>query len=200
MAVLTLNREKLRTNFLCMKELFEEHNVSYMPKSSSCRKSRCYPPAYWVQILGARSPEIDEWLYGKTSFRGILDIGLLDVSPQYLFPIDPKIEILGASSDMLIVNLGNNLQGHKVGETLSFRLKYMGALCCSIPITSKRPWSSLGFSPVMSVDWHRFGTCLVKPAIETHEKDLVLIFFYCADLRCSKRTIQLWNQRRCQLL
>ncbi|WP_026968705.1 alanine racemase [Algoriphagus terrigena] len=72
--------------------------------------------------------EIDESLYGKTSFRGILDIGLLDVSPQYLLPIDPEIEILGASSDMLIVNLGTNQQGHKVGETLSFRLKYMGAL------------------------------------------------------------------------
>lgn len=72
--------------------------------------------------------EIDESLYGKTSFRGILDIGLLDVSPQYLLPIDPEIEILGASSDMLIVNLGTNLRGHKVGETLSFRLKYMGAL------------------------------------------------------------------------
>ncbi len=83
-------------------------------------------------VLGANPrgevAEIDESLYGKTSFRGILDIGLLDVSPQYLFPVDTEVEILGASSDMLIVNLGDNKQQHKVGEILTFRVKYMGAL------------------------------------------------------------------------
>jgi predicted amino acid racemase len=72
--------------------------------------------------------EIDESLYGKTSFRAILDIGLLDMDPKYLIVADPNIEILGASSDMLIVNLGQNEQSLKVGDTLSFKLKYMGAL------------------------------------------------------------------------
>ncbi len=72
--------------------------------------------------------EIDESLYGKTSFRAILDIGLLDVDPKYLIAEDPEIEILGASSDMLIVNLGENKNNLKVGETLTFKLKYMGAL------------------------------------------------------------------------
>lgn len=72
--------------------------------------------------------EIDKSLYGKTSFRAILDIGLLDVDPKYLIATDPDIEILGASSDMLIVNLGQNKNNLKVGETLSFKLKYMGAL------------------------------------------------------------------------
>ncbi|MFN3996928.1 alanine racemase [Algoriphagus sp.] len=72
--------------------------------------------------------EIDESLYGKTSFRAILDIGLLDVDPKYLITSDPEIEILGASSDMLILNLGPNEKGLKVGETLTFKLKYMGAL------------------------------------------------------------------------
>lgn len=72
--------------------------------------------------------EIDQSLYGKTSFRAILDIGLLDVDPKYLMISDPDIEILGASSDMLIVNLGENKNNLKVGETLKFKLKYMGAL------------------------------------------------------------------------
>lgn len=72
--------------------------------------------------------EIDESLYGKTSFRAILDVGLLDVDPKYLSPKDPEIEILGASSDMLIVNVGSNKKSLKVGESLSFNLKYMGAL------------------------------------------------------------------------
>ncbi|MCH7396795.1 alanine/ornithine racemase family PLP-dependent enzyme [Belliella sp. DSM 107340] len=72
--------------------------------------------------------EIDESLYGKSSFRAILDIGLLDVDPKYLIPEDGEFEILGASSDMLILNLGLNPLGYKVGDLVKFSLKYMGAL------------------------------------------------------------------------
>ncbi|MCS5491749.1 alanine/ornithine racemase family PLP-dependent enzyme [Algoriphagus limi] len=72
--------------------------------------------------------EIDEDLYGRTSFRAIVDIGLLDVDPKYLIPVDNSIEILGASSDMLIMNLGDNPNKYKVGDILTFDLKYMGAL------------------------------------------------------------------------
>lgn len=72
--------------------------------------------------------EIDESLYGRSSFRAILDIGLLDVDPKYLIPEDGEFEILGASSDMLILNLGENPKQYKVGDTIKFGLKYMGAL------------------------------------------------------------------------
>ncbi|MBN7817818.1 alanine racemase [Algoriphagus pacificus] len=72
--------------------------------------------------------EIDEGLYGQSSFRAILDIGLLDVDPKYLIPKDQNFEILGASSDMIIINLFKNPQNYKVGDTLNFELKYMGAL------------------------------------------------------------------------
>ncbi len=72
--------------------------------------------------------EIDQALYGQTSYRAILDIGLLDVDPKYLISRDANVEILGASSDMLILNLGQNPKEYKVGDTLSFELKYMGAL------------------------------------------------------------------------
>jgi len=72
--------------------------------------------------------QIDQSLYGKSSFRAILDIGLLDVDPKYLIPDDGEFEILGASSDMLILNLGENPAGYRVGDLIKFRLKYMGAL------------------------------------------------------------------------
>ncbi|WP_194774419.1 alanine racemase [Pararhodonellum marinum] len=72
--------------------------------------------------------KIDEKLYGKSSFRAILDIGLLDVDPKYLIPADEDFEILGASSDMLILNLGENPNQYKVGDLMKFNLKYMGAL------------------------------------------------------------------------
>lgn len=72
--------------------------------------------------------EVNEEDYGKTSHRAILDLGLLDISPDYLLAEDAEFEITGASSDMLVLDLGDNKQGYKVGDLVSFKLKYMGAL------------------------------------------------------------------------
>ncbi len=72
--------------------------------------------------------EVDEKLYGKTSFRAIIDIGLLDIDPKYLITTNHDFEIAGASSDMLVLDIGQNNEGYKVGDVISFKLKYMGAL------------------------------------------------------------------------
>ncbi len=72
--------------------------------------------------------EIDPEDYGKKSYRAILDIGLLDINPDFLIIDDPSIEIAGASSDMLVIDLGKTEGEHKVGDLISFDLKYMGAL------------------------------------------------------------------------
>jgi predicted amino acid racemase len=71
--------------------------------------------------------EINEEDYGKTSYRAILDIGLLDISPEFLIPMDEDYEISGASSDMIVIDLGEESQ-YKVGDLVAFKLKYMGAL------------------------------------------------------------------------
>lgn len=72
--------------------------------------------------------EIDESLYGQTSYRAIIDIGLLDIDPKYLHTETHDFEIAGASSDMLVLDIGQNENGYKVGDLVSFKLKYMGAL------------------------------------------------------------------------
>lgn len=72
--------------------------------------------------------DINEDDYGKHSFRAILDVGLLDVNPEYLHPSLKGIEIVSASSDMMVVDLGENESNLNVGEKLSFTLDYMGAL------------------------------------------------------------------------
>ena len=66
--------------------------------------------------------------YGKKSYRAILDVGLLDISPDFLIPEDESIEVIGASSDMIVVDLGKTKGDFRVGDLLSFRLRYMGAL------------------------------------------------------------------------
>jgi predicted amino acid racemase len=66
--------------------------------------------------------------FGKTSYRAIIDIGVLDIQPDYLIPVNENIKILDASSDMLILDVGTNEKGYKVGDEIRFKLKYMGAL------------------------------------------------------------------------
>jgi ornithine racemase len=86
------------------------------------------PSGMLAENPSGESFEIDESLYGKTSHRAILDVGLLDINPKFLLPKNPEVSVVGASSDMLIVELGENNNNLKVGDTLRFNLKYMGAL------------------------------------------------------------------------
>lgn len=73
--------------------------------------------------------EIDPDDYGKTSYRAILDIGLLELDPKYLIPRrNANFEVVGASSDMIVIDLGTNDNGFKVGDLIPFKLHYMGAL------------------------------------------------------------------------
>src|SRR6056297_2222513 len=72
--------------------------------------------------------EFNEENYGKTSFRAILDIGLLDIDPQNIAPLDDGVQITGASSDMIVVDLGTEEPDYKVGDLIPFKINYMGAL------------------------------------------------------------------------
>ncbi|PWN05251.1 alanine racemase [Rhodohalobacter mucosus] len=75
-----------------------------------------------------KTTQIAEDDYGKTSYRAIIDIGVLDIQPDYLIPVDENIKIQDASSDMLILDVGTNENDYKVGDMIRFKLKYMGAL------------------------------------------------------------------------
>ena len=71
---------------------------------------------------------IDKDEYGKTSYRAILDIGYLDINPDHLINIHDDVKIADASSDMLILDVGDNKNNYEVGDFIRFRMKYMGAL------------------------------------------------------------------------
>src|SRR6056297_2945942 len=72
--------------------------------------------------------DFDEEDYGKTAYRAIIDVGVLDIQPDYLVPVDDHVKITDASSDMLILDVGENPNDYKVGDMIRFKLKYMGAL------------------------------------------------------------------------
>lgn len=65
---------------------------------------------------------------GDTSTRAIVDVGLLDIEKEHISPILPSIEIVGASSDMLVLDLKNNKHQIKVGDLVEFKMDYMGVL------------------------------------------------------------------------
>lgn len=86
------------------------------------------PSGDQMENVAGYTPEHNPENYGKMSMRAIIDIGLLDINPGFLIPEDPAVEVIEASSDMLVVDLGKNERGYKTGDLLTFNLRYMGAL------------------------------------------------------------------------
>lgn len=80
-----------------------------------------------VNVAGEKT-EIRESDYGKTAYRAILDIGLLDINPEYITPVKKHLEFSGASSDMIVIDIGSNRSKLKVGDLIEFKLQYMGVL------------------------------------------------------------------------
>jgi len=64
----------------------------------------------------------------KSSLRAIVDVGLLDIDFKDISPLMPGIEMIGASSDMLILDLGENSENLEVGDTIDFSMNYMAVL------------------------------------------------------------------------
>lgn len=63
--------------------------------------------------------------------RAILAIGKQDTDPESMEPLDEKIDILGASSDHLILDVSKSDADYKVGDIVQFRLGYSGMLKCA---------------------------------------------------------------------
>lgn len=73
--------------------------------------------------------EIDEDKFGNTQKRAILDIGLLDVAKiDFLIPQEKDLKFIGASSDMLVLDLSQTKKDYRIGDLVPFKMTYMGAL------------------------------------------------------------------------
>lgn len=78
--------------------------------------------------VSGHTPQFNEEDMGKTSYRAIIDVGLLDINPDYLTPVDPSVHIIEASSDMLVVDLGDDPGKYSTGSLIAFNVQYMGVL------------------------------------------------------------------------
>lgn len=80
-----------------------------------------------TNLTGDR-PVFDEADCDKTSVRVIVDLGLLDIDPSDIVPLTKGLEIAGASSDMMVLNMTDGNPDLKVGDTLDFGMNYMAVL------------------------------------------------------------------------
>ncbi|HQV06012.1 MAG: alanine racemase [Chitinophagaceae bacterium] len=86
------------------------------------------PTGQQMKNPSGKIPEFNEADFGKKTYRAIIDVGLLECNPRFLFPEDASIKHIEASSDMLVLDLGRNENNYKVGDMLCFQLNYMGVL------------------------------------------------------------------------
>jgi predicted amino acid racemase len=65
---------------------------------------------------------------GARGYRAIISVGQLDTDIGGLTPVDPDYTVAGASSDVTVVNLGDNARGLRVGDSIRFRVNYSAML------------------------------------------------------------------------
>lgn len=63
--------------------------------------------------------------------RAIIAIGRQDTDPDSMEPLDKGVDILGASSDHMILDVTKSEIPYKVGDIVSFKLSYGGMLACA---------------------------------------------------------------------
>ncbi|MBF4693725.1 ornithine racemase Orr [Fusibacter ferrireducens] len=73
-----------------------------------------------VDAFGNKPNFVDK---GKM-LRAIAAIGRQDINPEGLTPLDERIEIIGASSDHMIMDLTKTGSSYQVGQIVQFRLDY----------------------------------------------------------------------------
>lgn len=86
------------------------------------------PQGEMGQNVEGTSFEFDNNNAGQKACRAIVDLGLLDIEGNHLTPADDSLKIAGASSDMIVVDLGKNEKNLQIGNLLEFKADYMGLL------------------------------------------------------------------------
>lgn len=76
------------------------------------------------------SANFNEEDVSETSTKAILDFGLLDVEKAYIEAIDENIKFVGITSDMLVIDIGNNKtedgkKKYSIGDKIQFKPNYM---------------------------------------------------------------------------
>lgn len=104
------------------------HVFSLHAEIIELNEKRTVPIGETGKNLTGEEFEFSEEDMNETSNRALIDLGLLDIEDNHIKPKNKKLEFVGATSDMLVVDLGENEKKYKVGDLLEFEMDYMGLL------------------------------------------------------------------------
>ncbi|MBI2280413.1 MAG: alanine racemase [Bacteroidetes bacterium] len=94
-------------------------------------KKKIVPDGIIGEANVGHAASYDESDIGESSYKAILDFGLLDVDQKDIEAVDESLIFVGITSDMLVVDLGTNktASGEKkynIGDKIHFKPNYMG--------------------------------------------------------------------------
>lgn len=94
-------------------------------------KKKIVPDGIIGEANVGHTASFDESDIGESSYKAILDFGLLDVDQKDIEAVDESLAFVGITSDMLVVDLGTNktASGEKkynIGDKIHFKPNYMG--------------------------------------------------------------------------
>ncbi len=92
------------------------------------KKKSLVPLAETTSIAPFISEISDERTPGQRGYRALVSVGNLDTEISGLTPVNPRYSIAGASSDITVVNIGEEADGLKVGDTIQFAPNYAAFL------------------------------------------------------------------------
>ena len=92
------------------------------------KKKNLVPTGETASISPFANEDDDEYSPGQRGYRALVNVGQLDTDVEGLVPENPEHRIAGASSDITVVNLGDDPRGLKVGGEIRFRMNYAALL------------------------------------------------------------------------
>ena len=103
------------------------HTDSFVMETQivECRRKPSVPIGEIGKNAFGETPEFQD---KGERVRAIAAIGRQDVDPSDLVPTDPKIEILGASSDHMILDVTDSDTPYRTGDIVSFAMNYRAIL------------------------------------------------------------------------
>lgn len=96
---------------------------------SEIKEKRLVSPCVTTDITPfANVGDVEVLSPSKRGYRALVALGQLDTDVAGLTPVNPVHKIAGASSDITVVNLGDDPAGLEVGDTIKFRVNYSALL------------------------------------------------------------------------
>jgi len=128
-----INQLRIGEGLLLGTDTTHGSNIPWLEQDAFVLKSEIVEvkdkPSIPVGEIGRDSfGSIPEFVDNGVRKRAIIALGKQDVTIEGITPMDDRIEILGASSDHMIVDISDAHDDLQVGDQITFRLNYQGVL------------------------------------------------------------------------